>query len=119
MILVTRYGINIVFTLNCTRQYLGPIQPPIQCVPRTLSLEVRRPGREADHLPPSSADVKNRWSYTSTPQHAFMVWRSVKAQGQLYLLSYINIAVNVLCRQLYNCLICVGHDKISKKFFTF
>jgi len=24
-------------------------------------------GREADHLPPSSAKFKNAWSYTSTP----------------------------------------------------
>jgi hypothetical protein len=32
-----------------------------------LSLRVKRPGREADHSPPSSAEVKNAWSYTSTP----------------------------------------------------
>jgi hypothetical protein len=25
------------------------------------------PGCEADHSPPSSAEVKNAWSYTSTP----------------------------------------------------
>jgi hypothetical protein len=35
---------------------------------------VKRPGREADHSPPSSAEVKNAWSYTSTPQYAFMAW---------------------------------------------
>jgi hypothetical protein len=28
---------------------------------------VKRPGREADHSPPYSAEVKNVWSYTSTP----------------------------------------------------
>jgi hypothetical protein len=28
---------------------------------------VKRPGREADHSPPCSAEVKNAWSYTSTP----------------------------------------------------
>jgi hypothetical protein len=27
---------------------------------------VKRPGREADHSPPSSAEVTNAWSYTST-----------------------------------------------------
>jgi hypothetical protein len=32
-----------------------------------LSLGVKRPGYEADHSPPSSAEVKNAWSYTSTP----------------------------------------------------
>jgi hypothetical protein len=37
---------------------LGPTQPPIECVPGDLSLVVKRPGREADHSPPSSAEVK-------------------------------------------------------------
>jgi hypothetical protein len=27
---------------------------------------VKRPGREADNSPPSSAKVKSAWSYTST-----------------------------------------------------
>jgi hypothetical protein len=37
---------------------LGPTQPPIQWVPRGLSVGVKRPMREADHLPPSSAEVR-------------------------------------------------------------
>jgi hypothetical protein len=37
----------------------GAHQPPAQLVPRALSLGVKRPGRETDHSPPSSADVKN------------------------------------------------------------
>jgi hypothetical protein len=36
-------------------------------VPGALSLGLKRPGREADHSPPSSAKVNNVWSYTSTP----------------------------------------------------
>jgi hypothetical protein len=28
---------------------------------------VKRPGRDADQSPPSSAEVKNMWSYTSIP----------------------------------------------------
>jgi hypothetical protein len=44
-----------------------PTQPPVQWVPGSLSLVVKRPGREADHSPPSNAQVKNAWSYTSTP----------------------------------------------------
>jgi hypothetical protein len=31
-------------------------------VPRDLFTELKRPGREADYLPPSSAEVKNAWS---------------------------------------------------------
>jgi hypothetical protein len=46
---------------------------------------LKRPGREADHSLLSSAEVKNVWKYTSTPQYAFVAWCSVKAQGQLYL----------------------------------
>jgi hypothetical protein len=37
---------------------LGSTQPPIQWVPGALSLGVKRKGREADHSPPSSAEVK-------------------------------------------------------------
>jgi len=34
------------------------LQHPIQRVPGALSLGVKRPGREADHSPQSSAEVK-------------------------------------------------------------
>jgi hypothetical protein len=43
-----------------SRMALGPTQPPIQWVQGSLSLGVKRPGREADHSPPSSAKVKER-----------------------------------------------------------
>jgi hypothetical protein len=41
-------------------------------VPGALSLEVKRPRREAYHSPPASAEVKKMWIYTSTPPCAFM-----------------------------------------------
>jgi hypothetical protein len=66
-----------VFTI-ASRTALWPTQPPIQWVPGAISLGVKRPVREADHTPPSSAEVKNAWSYTSSPQYAFMAWCSVK-----------------------------------------
>jgi hypothetical protein len=37
-----------------------------------LSPGVKRQGREADHSPPASAEVKKMWIYTSTPPYAFM-----------------------------------------------
>jgi hypothetical protein len=46
-----------IFT-TASRTALGPTQPPIRWVPEALSLGVKRPGREADHSPPSSAEAK-------------------------------------------------------------
>jgi hypothetical protein len=46
---------------------LGPTQTPIQWVPGALSLGLKWPGHEADLSPPSSVEVKNAWSCTSTP----------------------------------------------------
>jgi hypothetical protein len=51
-------GAGIFLFTTASRTALGPTQPPIQWVLATLSLEVKRPGREADHSPPSSAEVK-------------------------------------------------------------
>jgi hypothetical protein len=33
----------------------------------SFSLVVERPEREADHSPPSSAEINNAWRYTSSP----------------------------------------------------
>jgi hypothetical protein len=60
------------FVLSTSRPDLGPTQPPIQWVPGALSPGVKRPGREDDHSPPTSAEVKNTWIYTSTPPYVFM-----------------------------------------------
>jgi hypothetical protein len=43
-----------------------------------MGTEVKRPGREADYSFPSSAAVKNAWSYISTPTYVFMAWHLVK-----------------------------------------
>jgi hypothetical protein len=50
-----------------SRWTLLPNQPGILWIPVALSLELKRPGREADHSPPSSAEVKSEWNYTCTP----------------------------------------------------
>jgi hypothetical protein len=38
-----------------------------------LSPVAKQPGHEANYSPPSSAEVMHYGSYTSIPQHAFMV----------------------------------------------
>jgi hypothetical protein len=52
---------------------------------------VKRLGREANHSPPSSAEVKNAWSYTSTPLNASS-WRGA------YLSTGINLPFNLLVK---------------------
>jgi hypothetical protein len=69
-----------------SRTAMAPTQPPLQGVPESLSLGVKRPGREADHSLPSSAEIKNAWSYTSTfPVRLHGVVLS-KAQGLYFTL---------------------------------
>jgi hypothetical protein len=54
----SRWGLGIFLFTTVSRMALGHTQPPMQWVPGALSLGVKRPGREADHSPPSSAEVK-------------------------------------------------------------
>jgi hypothetical protein len=58
-------GLGIFLFTTESRTALGPTQPPIQWA--SAALEVKRPGREADHSLQHSAEVKNAWNYTSTP----------------------------------------------------
>jgi hypothetical protein len=55
---VSLLGLGIFLFTTVSRTTLGPTQPPIQWVPRVLSLVVKRPGPEADHSSASSAEVK-------------------------------------------------------------
>jgi hypothetical protein len=58
---------------------LVPVQPPIWWVGTSGAYPgIKQPGREADDSSKSSAEVKNTWSYTSTPQYFFMVWCLIK-----------------------------------------
>jgi len=58
---------------TASRPALRPTQLPIQWVPK-----VKLPAREANNSPPSRAEVKNEWNYTSTPQYVFMAWCLIK-----------------------------------------
>jgi len=62
-----------------TRPALGPTQSPIWWVPG-----VKRPGREADHLPPSDAEVKNVGIYTYTTPCVFTTWCLTKQRIRLH-----------------------------------
>jgi hypothetical protein len=78
----SRQGLGMFLFAAASRPSRGPTQTPIQREPGALFLGVKWPGREAYHSPPTSAEVRNKWSYT---HYAFMAWCSVNGQGQLYL----------------------------------
>jgi hypothetical protein len=62
---------NFLFS-TLSRPVLGFTRPPIQWVSGALLKGIKRPGRECDHSPPTSAEVKKMWIYISTPPYAFM-----------------------------------------------
>ena len=66
------YGVRISAVLRDfslfkkSRPALGPTQPLTQWVWGGSFMRVRRTGIQVVHSPPSSAEIKNAWSYTST-----------------------------------------------------
>jgi hypothetical protein len=48
---------------------VGPTRRPVQLVPRADSPKVTRLEREADHSPPSSAEVKSGRAIPPLPKH--------------------------------------------------
>jgi hypothetical protein len=57
----SQQGLGIFLSTTASKPALGPIQPPIQWVPRVPSSGVKQPRREAAHSPPSIIEVKNVW----------------------------------------------------------
>jgi hypothetical protein len=60
-----------------------------------FSIGVKLPDREADHSLSSSAEVKNEWSYNSTPQYAFMV--ELKKDKNKFTLLYFTVLFTNPC----------------------
>jgi hypothetical protein len=54
----SRQGLGIFPFVTVSRSVLGPTQPAVQWAPVAIFPRVKRLGREADHSPPSSAEVK-------------------------------------------------------------
>jgi hypothetical protein len=67
-----RVSVGSNFLFSSSRPALGSTKPPSQWVPRALSPGVKRPGREADHSPPASVEVKKMLIYATTPSYVFM-----------------------------------------------
>ena len=63
---ILRKGKTMFLFYKTSRPFLGSIQPPGQCVPE-LFLSGKAAVAEVNHSSPPNAEVKNEWSYTSTP----------------------------------------------------
>jgi hypothetical protein len=62
---------------------------------------LKRPGREADHTPQSTAEAKNEWSYTFTPKYAFMASCLVKHRDKFTFYLYRGCIASNLTRRWY------------------
>jgi hypothetical protein len=74
-----RFPVVQIFSLFHRAQTGSGVHPtPIQWIPRDLSSELKRSGRESDHSTPSSAEVKNGGALLPTP-HTFS-WHSASSE---------------------------------------
>jgi hypothetical protein len=62
------------------------LQPPIQGVSGPVSLGAKWPGREADHSPPPSFEVKNRGAIPPLPIHLYGVVLNICVRAIRFLL---------------------------------
>jgi hypothetical protein len=99
----SRWGRGIFLFTTASRTALEPTQPPIQWVPRALSRGVKRLGREADHLPPSSTEVTNAWSYTATPPIVLIAWCLVKHRDNFTVVSLTSCVSVVYLSEFNTC----------------
>jgi hypothetical protein len=68
-------GRGKIFHFSITsRQALQPTQPPVQWVLCAVYMGIKRQRREADHSPPSTAEVKNGRDIPPFPPYVFMGW---------------------------------------------
>jgi hypothetical protein len=75
-------------SVSVCRSPLGPIQPPTQWVPGSFPDGKARPRRDADHSPPSSAEVMNEQElYLLSPLRLHRVlWDCFKVKSKAVLL---------------------------------
>jgi hypothetical protein len=69
---------NFLSSPHCPDQLWSPPSLLIGLIKGALPSGMKRPGRKADLSLPHNAEVKNVWSYISTPQCIFVAWYLVK-----------------------------------------
>jgi hypothetical protein len=102
----SRRGLGIFLFTTASRTALEPTQPPMQCVQGALSLGVKRPGREADHSPPSSAEVKECVElYLHSPNTPSWLGAQLKHRDNFtFYLSFLSPVSTLLVHRSHHCL---------------
>jgi hypothetical protein len=62
-------------------------------IPGVVSPEVERPEHETDNSLSSSTEVKNAWSYTTTPPYVLMARRLIKDKDSIIFFTFTLAAV--------------------------
>jgi hypothetical protein len=65
-------GVRVRFPVGSKSSLLHDVQSDSKVHPVSSPPGVKRPRCEVDHSPPTSAEVKKIWIYTSTQAYAFM-----------------------------------------------
>jgi hypothetical protein len=111
----SRRGLGIFLFTTACRTALGPTQPSIQWVQGALSVGLKRPGREVDHSPPPSTEVKNAWSHTSIPQCIFMARFLVKYRDNFTFT--VLVILKLVNKNVWSLLKCIKISTIDTKNF--
>jgi len=83
--------------------FIGPTQPPFQWLSGAIALREKRSGSEADHLPLSSADVKNAWGYNFTLLNTNSWSGAGKKEGSRETFLHLRLVNVMITRDLVTC----------------
>jgi hypothetical protein len=99
-----RQGLEFFLFTTVSRPALEPIQPPMQWVPGDFSL---KPGRKA-------VEVKNSWSYTSTPPVCLhSVWYLVKRRDNC---TFFLTFTGKVRKHITQCCLHIDYKRFSRNF---
>jgi len=96
-------GLGIFLFFIASIPALGPTQSPIQWAPGIISTVIKRPGREADHSPPSTVEFKKAWSYTSTPQGRFYLTFTLLYWWRMCVWTVIDSSISLIYPSTFFC----------------
>jgi hypothetical protein len=87
-------GVKNIHFSKWPKPALGFTQPLMPRIPMAFSPRIKRPERRTNHSHSTSAEVKKRWIYTSTPQYAFMDYWLVKHKNNFTLRIHPNFNIH-------------------------